>query len=90
MGTDHELFKVANGQFTMGRAAGGQTFVGGVYLDADYAEGPWLVTGGARFDQWDSKDAQRKEFVLATGAVTLNNPSPDASGTVPTGRIDAR
>lgn len=90
MGTDHELFKVVNGQYTMGREAGGQTTVGGVYLDADYAQGPWLVTGGARFDEWTSKDAQRKEFVLATGAVTLNSPAPNASGTVPTGRIGVR
>jgi outer membrane receptor protein involved in Fe transport len=90
MGTDHELFKVTNGVFQMGREAGGQTFVGGGYLDLDYADGPWLVTGGARLDEWNSKDAQRKEFVLSSGAVTLNNAAPDASGTVPTGRIGAR
>ncbi|MBS0334341.1 MAG: TonB-dependent receptor [Proteobacteria bacterium] len=90
LGTDHERFKVTNGQYTMGRDAGGQTFVGGAYLDADYANGPWLVTGGARIDEWKSWDAQRREFLLATGAVTLNNPSPDASGTVPTGRVGVR
>jgi outer membrane receptor protein involved in Fe transport len=90
MGTDHELFKVVNNQYTMGRQVGGQTFVGGIYLDADYTQGPWLVTGGARVDDWTTKDAQRKEFVLASGAVTLNNPTPDASGTVPTGRVGVR
>jgi outer membrane receptor protein involved in Fe transport len=90
MGTDYELFKVVSNQYTMRRQVGGQTFVGGAYLDVDYAEGPWLVTGGARVDEWSSHDAQRRESVLATGVVTLNNPSPSASGTVPTGRIGVR
>ena len=90
MGTDHELFRVVNGAFTMGRDAGGQTFVGGGYLDVDFANGPWLVTGGARLDQWRSQDAQRHEYVLATRVTSLNNPAADASGTVPTGRIGVR
>ena len=90
LGTDHELFKVVNGAYTMGRDAGGQTFVGGIYLETAYDQGPWLITGGARIDEWNSTDARRHEFVLATGVTTLNNPSPDASGTVPTGRIGVR
>jgi vitamin B12 transporter len=89
-GTDHEQFKVINGAFTMGRDAGGQTFVGGVYLESALDQGPWLVTGGVRVDEWRSWDAQRHEFVLATGVTTLNNSASDASGTVPTGRIGAR
>jgi|SRR5579859_1371129 len=89
-GTDHERFKVVNGAFTMGREAGGQTFVGGVYAESAYSQGPWLVTAGARVDQWRSTDGRRHEFVLATGATTLNSPAPDASGTVPTARIGAR
>ncbi len=90
LGTDHEQFKVTNGQFVMGRDAGGQTFVGGAYVEGAYDQGPWLVTGGARIDEWTSKDARRHEFVLATGVTTLNSPAPDASGTVPTGRIGVR
>jgi vitamin B12 transporter len=89
-GTDHEQFKVVNGAFTMGRDAGGKTFVGGIYLESAYDQGPWLVTGGARLDEWHSVDAQRHEFVLATGVTTLNSSAPDASGTVPTGRIGVR
>ena len=89
-GTDHEQFKVVANKFTMGRDAGGQTFVGGVYLESAYDQGPWLVTGGARIDEWRSWDAQRHEFVLATGVTTLNSSAPDASGTVPTGRIGVR
>jgi vitamin B12 transporter len=89
-GTDHEQFKVVGGAYTMGRDAGGQTFVGGIYLESAFDQGPWLVTGGVRVDEWSSSDAQRHEFVLATGATTLNSSAPDASGTVPTGRIGVR
>jgi vitamin B12 transporter len=90
LGTDHEQFRVVNGAYTMGRDAGGQTFVGGAYVESAYGQGPWLVTGGARIDAWRSTDARRHEFVLATGATTLNSPTPNASGTVPTGRVGVR
>jgi vitamin B12 transporter len=89
-GTDHEQFRVVNGAYTMGRDAGGQTFVGGVYLEGAYDKAPWLVTGGVRLDKWTATDAQRHEFVLATGVTTLNSSAPDDSGTVPTGRIGVR
>ena len=86
-GTDHELFKVVSGKYTMGRDAGGRTFVGGIYLESAYDQGPWMLTGGARVDQWTSTDSERHEYLLATGATTLNVAAPDASGTVPTGRV---
>jgi outer membrane receptor protein involved in Fe transport len=89
-GTDHEQFRFVNGAFTMGRDAGGKTFVGGVYVEGAYDQGPWIVTGGARVDHWIANDAQRHEFVLATGATTLNSSAPNDSGTVPTGRIGVR
>jgi vitamin B12 transporter len=89
-GTDHEQFRYVNGAFTMGRDAGGRTFVGGVYLEGAYDQGPWIVTGGARVDQWTATDAQRHEFVLATGVTTLNSSAPNDSGTLPTGRIGVR
>ncbi len=89
-GTDHELFKVTNGLFTMGRDAGGETFVGGAYVEGAYDAAPWIVTGGIRLDRWMSTNAQRHEFVLATKVTTLNSAAPDASGTVPTGRIGVR
>ncbi|MFI4965857.1 MAG: TonB-dependent receptor [Caulobacterales bacterium] len=89
-GTDHEQSRFVNGAYTMGREAGGRTFVGGAYLESAYDQAPWLVTGGVRVDEWRSWNAQRHEFVLATGATTLNSHAPDASGTVPTGRIGVR
>ena len=89
-GTDHEQFRVVAGKFLMGRDAGGQTSVGGVYVEGAYDQGPWLVTGGARIDRWRSWDAERREFVLATGVTTINTSAPEASGTVPTGRVGVR
>ena len=89
-GTEHERFRVINGAFTMGRDAGGKTFVGGVYLETAYDQGPWIVTGGVRADHWSSTDAQRHEFVLATGVTTLNASAADADGTLPTGRVGVR
>jgi len=89
-GVEHETFRVVNGAYTMGRDAGGDTFVGGAYVESAYDQGPWLVTGGARLDRWTSSNAQRHEYVLATGASTLNAPVGDDSGTVPTGRIGVR
>ncbi|HEY2355983.1 MAG TPA: TonB-dependent receptor [Phenylobacterium sp.] len=89
-GTDHEQFRVVNGAFTMGRDAGGRTFVGGAYLESAYDAAPWIVTGGVRLDHWTAADAQRHEYVLATGVTTLNSSAPDDSGTVPTGRIGIR
>lgn len=89
-GTDHEQFRVVKGAFTMGRDAGGRTSVAGLYLEGAYDRAPWIVTGGVRLDRWTSSDAQRHEFVLATGATTLNSSAPNDSGTVPTGRIGVR
>jgi outer membrane receptor protein involved in Fe transport len=89
-GTDHEQFRVVNGAYTMGRDAGGRTFVGGAYLEGAYDADPWIVTGGVRLDRWRSSDAQRHEFVLASGATTLDSAAPGDSGTTPTGRLGLR
>ncbi len=89
-GTEHEQFRAVNGVLTMGRDAGGETSVAGVYLETAYDAAPWLVSGGVRVDRWTQSRAQRHEFVLATGVTTLNSPTADTSGTVPTGRIGVR
>jgi outer membrane receptor protein involved in Fe transport len=89
-GTEYERFRYMSGAFTRGRQAGGQTLVGGAYAEAAYDQGPWIVTGGVRLDGWSSTNAQRREWDLATGATTLDQHSPDASGTTPTGRVGVR
>jgi outer membrane receptor protein involved in Fe transport len=89
-GFDNERFRFMNGAFTRGRRAGGEAGVGGAYAEAAYDQGPWVVTGGVRIDEWFERDAVRHEWDLATGQTTLDQPSPDSSGTTPTGRVGVR
>ena len=89
-GIERERFRVINGAYTMGREAGGRTTAAGVYLDTSLDQGPWLLTAGARVDAWGNSNATRHEYVLATGATTLNQATPDASGTTPTARAGVR
>ncbi|MDB5457964.1 MAG: TonB-dependent receptor [Caulobacter sp.] len=89
-GESQELARYIGGAFTRDRVAGGETLVGGLYVEAARTDGPWLISGGARLDGWRSTDAKRIERDRATGAVTLNATTPDADGTVPTGRAAVR
>ncbi|MFC3069462.1 TonB-dependent receptor [Phenylobacterium soli] len=89
-GTEYERFRVMNGLYTRGREAGGETLVGGVYLEGAYDQAPWIVTGGVRVDGWSSSKAKRREWDLATGATTLDQHAKDASGTTPTARLGVR
>ncbi|MBR7619315.1 TonB-dependent receptor [Phenylobacterium sp. 20VBR1] len=85
-----ERFRYLTGAFTRGRESGGATAVAGLYAEGVLDQGDWLVTGGARVDAWRQEDAVRRERDLATGAVTLNQTSPDTSGTTPTARFGVR
>jgi outer membrane receptor protein involved in Fe transport len=89
-GVAQERFRLQNGTFTRGREAGGRTRVAGVYVEGAYEQGPWILTAGGRVDSWASYRAIRREWDLATGAYTLNQTSPDASGTTPTARAGVR
>lgn len=89
-GTESERFRFLSGAFTRGRQAGGESGVAGAYLDAAYDQGPWIVTGGVRIDEWMERDAKRREWDLATGRDTLDQASPNSSGSTPTGRIGVR
>lgn len=89
-GFDHERFRYMNGTFTRNRVAGGQTVVGGAYVEGAYDREPWIVTGGLRFDGWSSTDATRIETDTATGRVLLDQHAPDASGSLPTARLGVR
>jgi len=89
-GETEEQFRFMGGVFTRDRRAGGQTLVAGGYVEAAWHPGQWLLTGGLRYDYWSSTDAHRIEHNIQTGAVTLNAPTPDADGSLPSGRIGAR
>jgi outer membrane receptor protein involved in Fe transport len=89
-GTEFEHFRFLNGRYTRNREAGGRTSVAGLYFDADWAQAPWLLTGGVRVDAWSSGDAVRRETDIATGALTLDEHPKGSSGVTPTGRMGVR
>lgn len=89
-GTEHERFRFMSGAFTRDREAGGKTLVAGAYAEAVLDQGPWLLTGGVRVDRSRAYDALRRERDTATGALTLNQVSPNRSDTTPTGRVGLR
>ncbi len=88
-GRTFELFRYM-GAFTRGRASGGKTQVGGIYVEAARNDGPLLMSGGLRVDGWRNARSQRKERDRATGLFTLESTTPDAKGAVPTGRAAVR
>ena len=91
-GDEHELFtySTALNAFTKNRDAGGRTLVAGAYLEADKTLGAWLITGGVRGDYWSSANGHLIETLISTGQVTLNQPSPDRAGVLPTARLGVR
>jgi vitamin B12 transporter len=89
-GRTNERFRYQNGAFTRQRTAGGRTLVGGVYAEAAYSRPDFSLTGGARLDGWRSYHGVRRERDAATGALTLDAPVADASGTTPTARAGVR
>jgi vitamin B12 transporter len=89
-GKAEERFRYMAGAFTRGRETGGQTAVGGVYVETALDRGSLLLTGGARVDGWSQSGAIRRERDLATGNLLLDQPSSDKSGTTPSARFGAR
>jgi vitamin B12 transporter len=87
---EHFTFDAVARAFTKDRDAGGRSLVAGAYLEADRALGGWLFDAGVRADYWGNFDAHRIERTIATGQVTLDQPSPDRSGTLPTARLGVR
>lgn len=81
-GEVRERFRFLQGGFTRDRTAGGRVSVAGVYAEASQAEGPWLLTGGARVDRWSSEDAVRRETDAASGGVLLDARARDRDGVV--------
>lgn len=89
-GRTHELFRYMAGAFTRQRTAGGRTLVGGAYAEVALSQPDFTLVAGARVDGWRSYDGDRRERDAATGALTLEAPPANASGTTPTGRVGVR
>ncbi len=89
-GETREQFSFMAGQFTRGRVAGGQTQTYGAYVEAWRDVGPYLLSGGARYDVYRAFDGRRVERLLATDALLLNIAQPDAETEAPTARLAVR
>ncbi len=89
-GESQELFGFSSGQFHSSRFAGGRTFVGGGYVEGAAQLDDWLFTLGARVDEWRNYGGHIIEKSLASGAVTSNTETEDASGILPTARGGVR
>jgi outer membrane receptor protein involved in Fe transport len=90
VGRSKERFRRMGGAFTRDRVSGGHAMVAGVYGEAVWRRGAWLVTGGARVDRWRQSHGLRRELDLTTGALVLNEAARSRDGVVPTGRIAIR
>jgi outer membrane receptor protein involved in Fe transport len=89
-GETHELFSYAAGHFTRSRIAGGRTLIGGAYAEAWDEIGPWLISGGVRFDAYRAYGGHRLERTIATNAVLLDLTPADSTTTSPTARLGFR
>jgi iron complex outermembrane recepter protein len=89
-GESREHFRFLSGSFTRNRVAGGRQNLAGAYAEGSLTPKEWLFTAGLRVDRWASEGAKRIESDLGTGAVTLDQTSPDRSGIVVTGRLGVR
>ena len=89
-GETQEYFRFMGGTFTRDRNAGGKASVAGLYADASWLNGPWLVAGGLRIDQWQNKSGFRIEGDLQTGQVLLDERETKRSDEQFSARLAAR
>jgi vitamin B12 transporter len=85
-GEARELFSFSSGAFHSSRFSGGRSFVGGLYAEGASRFDGFLVTAGARIDEWKDSGGHILERSLATGAITLDNKFASRSGAIPTAR----
>ncbi len=89
-GETRERFSFSGGQFTRNRIAGGRTLTAGAYVEGWREVGDWLVTAGARVDQYRAWDGSRVERLIATGAPVLQFAPEDTETIAPTARVGVR
>ncbi len=89
-GTSKEHYFNLSGVFQNERLAGGRLTVGGLYGEAAYDTGAWLLTGGLRGDYWGTAQGHLIEQKRFTGVVLTDVTPPGRSGIVPTGRVGVR
>lgn len=89
-GQTNEHYSYVSGEFTRERFAGGETSVVGAYIDGSWTQGPWLVAGGVRLDEWKNENGFRLERLIATGVPSTDLAFDDRSGEVASARLAVR
>ena len=89
-GESREHYFNLGGVFQNNRRAGGRMIVGGLYGEAAYDTGTWLVTAGLRGDEWATSQGHLVQTKIVTGAILLADDPQSRDGIVPTGRIGVR
>lgn len=89
-GETRERFSFSGGQFTRNRIAGGRTLTAGAYVEGWREVGNWLLTGGARVDQYRAWSGSRVERLIATNAPLLEFAPEDTETIAPTARLGLR
>jgi len=88
-GEDREDLSPIDGVLTQNRRAGGETFVGGAYLDVTRQIGRLLLTADGRADTWETFFGHDIQGPIG-GASILDLHTPDRGGITPTGRLGAK
>lgn len=88
-GHSNELYLYVGGQPTKRRRAGGNSATEGAFAEASFADGPLVLSGGARLDHWSIDGGELVERGLAGGAITRSDLYPSRSGWSPTARAAA-
>jgi outer membrane receptor protein involved in Fe transport len=88
-GEEREDLSPVGGVLTQNRRAGGETFVGGAYLDLTRQIGRLLITVDTRADAWETFLGHNLQRPIG-GAATLDLKTPDRGGVTPSGRLAAR
>jgi outer membrane receptor protein involved in Fe transport len=89
-GESRERASYISGAFTLGRVAGGRTFVGGVYAEGAARFSGWLLTVGLRADDWATTGGHLRQTSVVSGAVTSDRQFGARHGAVPTARVGLR
>lgn len=84
-GVTRERFNFQSGAATRLREAGGRTRTAGLFAEAGWETGPWVVTAGGRIDRWWIGEGRLQER-LAAGAPLTDLRFPARSGWEPTAR----
>ena len=89
VGETNERFFFVDEAPTRQRLAGGESLTAGLFAEGGWTGEGLTITGGARVDYWRLSEGERREFVIADGALLNETFFPRRTGVLPTGRLAA-